>query len=145
MLAQAFSTSDFFMKDPQVPKNCLFDEGFRERLGLESAVFKCRRREVGTQTRGSQRGFIFLMIFKNSLQEWSFALQSKAGMAKFPVVGWGLRASVSPVFRRVASETIPVETTFSRQTAAFLPGLALRAAWRHLTLSPGWILAFNYG
>jgi hypothetical protein len=77
------------MKDPQVPKNCLFDEGFRERLGVESAVFRCRQQEVGTQARGSQRGFIFLMISKNGFQEWSFPLQSKSGIAKFPAAGWG--------------------------------------------------------
>jgi hypothetical protein len=112
MLAQAFSTSDFFMKDPQVPKNCLFDEGFQERLGVESAVFRCRRQEVGTRARGSHHGFIFLMIFKNSLQ-WRFALQSKAGMAKFPEVGSGFRAGGCLQFSRVASITMQVEATFS--------------------------------
>jgi hypothetical protein len=37
MLAQAFSTSDFFMKDPQVP-NYLVDEGFRGWLAKSSGA-----------------------------------------------------------------------------------------------------------
>jgi hypothetical protein len=69
------------MKDPQVPKNCLFNERFRERLGLDSAAFRADNKTLELKARGSQRGFIFLMIFKNGFQEWSFALQSKAGKA----------------------------------------------------------------
>jgi hypothetical protein len=71
------------------------------------------------------------MIFKNGLQERSFALQNKGGIANFSS------------FSAVASAIVQVDATFSRETTAFLPGLALRTAWRHLALPRGPILAFN--
>jgi hypothetical protein len=54
------------MKDPQVPKDCLFDEGLRERLGLESEVFRCRQQEVGTQSKRLSARF----HISYDIQEW---------------------------------------------------------------------------
>jgi hypothetical protein len=44
-------------------------------------------------------------------------------------------------FSVVASAIVQVEATFSLETTAFLPGLALKTAWRHLALPLGRILA----
>jgi hypothetical protein len=102
----------------------------RERLGVESEVFRCRQQEVGTQSKRLSARF----HISYDIQEWPSG-------AEFRIAELRVELQKLSSFSAVASAIVQVEATFSLETTAFLPGLALRAAWRHLALPLGQILA----
>src|ERR1700743_1849903 len=90
MLAQAFRTSDFFMKDPQVPKSCLVDEGFRGRLakssGADNKWLELRQEALS------------VVSYSYDIQEWPSGVEFRAAESTLNCPGLSGWVGMSPFF-----------------------------------------------